>query len=136
MEIEDARAAALVQLALPGTAYVYQGEELGLEEIEDLPDEEVDVEEEEIDVEVGGDEEEVEETEDRLVVHGSDGTVPGGGAIVADLDHRIAMAFLVLGLGAEAPVEIDNGAPIETSFPDFPGLMRGLGAKISQSTPS
>ena len=33
-----ARAAALVQLALPGTAYVYQGEELALEEIEDLPD--------------------------------------------------------------------------------------------------
>ncbi len=34
-----ARAAALIQLALPGTAYVYQGEELALEEIEDLPDE-------------------------------------------------------------------------------------------------
>ena len=34
-----ARAAALVQLALPGTSYIYQGEELGLEEIEDLPDE-------------------------------------------------------------------------------------------------
>ncbi|MFB1299234.1 glycoside hydrolase family 13 protein [Mycobacterium sp. pW049] len=33
-----ARAAALVQLALPGTAYVYQGEELALEEIEDVPD--------------------------------------------------------------------------------------------------
>ncbi|BBX16934.1 alpha-glucosidase [Mycolicibacterium duvalii] len=33
-----ARAAALVQFALPGTAYVYQGEELALEEIEDLPD--------------------------------------------------------------------------------------------------
>lgn len=33
-----ARAAALVQLALPGTAYVYQGEELALEEFEDLPD--------------------------------------------------------------------------------------------------
>ncbi|MGD9622838.1 MAG: glycoside hydrolase family 13 protein [Mycolicibacterium sp.] len=32
-----ARAAALMQLALPGTAYVYQGEELGLEEIEELP---------------------------------------------------------------------------------------------------
>jgi len=32
-----ARAAALVQLALPGTAYIYQGEELALEEIEDLP---------------------------------------------------------------------------------------------------
>ncbi|MBI3212592.1 MAG: glycoside hydrolase family 13 protein [Mycobacterium sp.] len=34
-----ARACALLQLALPGTAYVYQGEELGLEEVEDLPDE-------------------------------------------------------------------------------------------------
>jgi alpha-glucosidase len=34
-----ARAAALLQLALPGTAYIYQGEELGLEEVEDLPHE-------------------------------------------------------------------------------------------------
>ena len=36
--LRRARAAALMQLALPGTAYVYQGEELGLEEIKDLPD--------------------------------------------------------------------------------------------------
>jgi alpha-glucosidase len=35
--LRRARAAALMQLALPGTAYIYQGEELGLEEIEDLP---------------------------------------------------------------------------------------------------
>ena len=34
-----ARAAALLMLALPGGAYVYQGEELGLEEVLDLPDE-------------------------------------------------------------------------------------------------
>ncbi len=34
-----ARAAALLMFALPGGAYVYQGEELGLEEVEDLPDE-------------------------------------------------------------------------------------------------
>ena len=34
-----ARAAALLMLALPGGAYVYQGEELGLEEVVDLPDE-------------------------------------------------------------------------------------------------
>jgi alpha-glucosidase len=33
-----ARAAALLMLALPGGAYVYQGEELGLEEVEDIPD--------------------------------------------------------------------------------------------------
>ncbi|MFM9372650.1 glycoside hydrolase family 13 protein [Streptomyces sp. Da 82-17] len=34
-----ARAAALLMLSLPGGAYVYQGEELGLPEVEDLPDE-------------------------------------------------------------------------------------------------
>ncbi|EFL14831.1 alpha,alpha-phosphotrehalase [Streptomyces sp. C] len=33
-----ARAAALLMLALPGSAYVYQGEELGLPEVTDLPD--------------------------------------------------------------------------------------------------
>jgi alpha-glucosidase len=33
-----ARAAALLMLALPGSAYVYQGDELGLWEVEDIPD--------------------------------------------------------------------------------------------------
>ncbi len=33
-----ARAAVLLELALPGGAYVYQGDELGLDEVEDLPD--------------------------------------------------------------------------------------------------
>ncbi|MCA1711512.1 MAG: glycoside hydrolase family 13 protein [Actinobacteria bacterium] len=37
--LRRARAAALLMLALPGGAYVYQGEELGLEEVEDLPEE-------------------------------------------------------------------------------------------------
>ncbi len=32
-----ARAAALLELALPGGAYIYQGDELGLDEVEDLP---------------------------------------------------------------------------------------------------
>ncbi len=36
--LRRARAAALLELALPGGAYVYQGEELGLDEVEDLPD--------------------------------------------------------------------------------------------------
>jgi alpha-glucosidase len=34
-----ARAAALLTLALPGGAYIYQGEELGLPQVDDLPDE-------------------------------------------------------------------------------------------------
>jgi alpha-glucosidase len=33
-----ARAALLLMLALPGTTYLYQGEELGLEEVEDIPE--------------------------------------------------------------------------------------------------
>lgn len=37
--LRRARAAALLMLALPGGAYVYQGEELGLEEVLDLPEE-------------------------------------------------------------------------------------------------
>jgi alpha-glucosidase len=35
--LRRARAAALMMLALPGSAYLYQGEELGLEEVLDLP---------------------------------------------------------------------------------------------------
>ncbi|MFJ8831000.1 glycoside hydrolase family 13 protein [Micromonospora aurantiaca] len=37
--LRRARAAALLMFALPGCAYVYQGEELGLPEVLDLPDE-------------------------------------------------------------------------------------------------
>ncbi|MEV7970812.1 glycoside hydrolase family 13 protein [Sphaerisporangium sp. NPDC088356] len=37
--LRRARAAALLMLALPGSAYVYQGEELGLPEVLDLPEE-------------------------------------------------------------------------------------------------
>jgi alpha-glucosidase len=36
--LRRARAAALLSLALPGAVYIYQGEELGLSEVEDLPD--------------------------------------------------------------------------------------------------
>ncbi|GAB3596591.1 glycoside hydrolase family 13 protein [Angustibacter peucedani] len=35
--LRRARAAALLSLALPGSVYVYQGDELGLPEVEDLP---------------------------------------------------------------------------------------------------
>lgn len=36
--LRRARAAMMLVLALPGTAYLYQGEELGLAEVEDIPD--------------------------------------------------------------------------------------------------
>jgi len=74
----------------------------------------------------------VEELPDGLVVHGSGGAAPAGGnRIATHMDHRIAMSFLMLGLAAAAPVGIDDGRMIDTSFPGFVGLMNGLGARIA-----
>ena len=73
----------------------------------------------------------VRETSDGLEIEGA-GRPPGGGAhIAADFDHRIAMAFLVLGTVAASPVTIDDDRSIATSFPDFATLMNGLGARIA-----
>jgi 3-phosphoshikimate 1-carboxyvinyltransferase len=68
---------------------------------------------------------------DDLIVEGAGSPPAGGASIEAQLDHRIAMAFLVLGLAAKEPVRIDDVAPIATSFPGFIELMNGLGAAIS-----
>ncbi len=74
--------------------------------------------------------------EDWLEVEGSGGApVPGGAEVKTHMDHRIAMAFLVLGLNAQAPVRVDDGAMIATSFPEFATLMRGLGAQIAEAEP-
>jgi 3-phosphoshikimate 1-carboxyvinyltransferase len=56
--------------------------------------------------------------------------VRGGASIAAQGDHRIAMAFLVLGLASEEPVQVDSIAMIATSFPGFVETMRALGADI------
>jgi 3-phosphoshikimate 1-carboxyvinyltransferase len=66
---------------------------------------------------------------DDLIVHGK-GFVPGGGGIATHMDHRIAMSFLVMGLASRRPVLVDDTAFIATSFPDFLGLMRRLGAQF------
>lgn len=73
----------------------------------------------------------VEEGEDFMIVHGcgADG-VPGGATVESRLDHRIAMSFLCLGLMSRAPITVDDGGPIATSFPSFVALMRDLGATI------
>ncbi|RED46113.1 3-phosphoshikimate 1-carboxyvinyltransferase [Aestuariispira insulae] len=73
----------------------------------------------------------VEEGEDWMIVHGTGGKIPGGGTVTTHLDHRISMSFLVMGLVSEKPVTIDDGQPIETSFPNFLELMTGLGADIA-----
>lgn len=72
----------------------------------------------------------VEEGDDYLIVHGKGRQAPGGGAVATDLDHRIAMSFLVLGAASEKPVRVDDAGPIDTSFPGFVDLMNRLGASI------
>ena len=71
----------------------------------------------------------VEKLEDGLVVHGT-GRKPGGAMIGTHFDHRIAMAFLVLGIAADDEVTIDDAGMIATSFPGFAELMNGIGAEI------
>ena len=58
------------------------------------------------------------------------GGVPGGGTCATHQDHRIAMAFICLGMASKKPVSIDDGRPIVTSFPSFETLMADLGAQI------
>jgi len=72
--------------------------------------------------------------DDWMEVDGN-GTPPRGGMMATvDLDHRIGMSFLILGMVTEAPVDIDDGAAIATSFPGFADLMNGLGADIQETT--
>jgi 3-phosphoshikimate 1-carboxyvinyltransferase len=67
---------------------------------------------------------------DDLIVEGR-GHVPGNGLVATHMDHRIAMSALVMGLGADKPVKVDDTAFIATSFPDFIPMMRALGAEFT-----
>ncbi len=74
----------------------------------------------------------VEEREDGLVITGTGGDPLAGTAgdpVTTHLDHRIAMSMAVAGLASRDGVEVDDIAPIATSFPNFTGLLdRARGA--------
>jgi 3-phosphoshikimate 1-carboxyvinyltransferase len=61
------------------------------------------------------------------------GEVRGGASVSTLGDHRIAMAFLTLGLAAKQPVEIDEAGMIASSFPGYVEVMRSLGADLSEA---
>jgi 3-phosphoshikimate 1-carboxyvinyltransferase len=67
---------------------------------------------------------------DSLIVRGTGRPPRGGATIPVNLDHRIAMSFLVLGLATADPVAVDDASAIDTSFPGFIALMNRLGAKM------
>ena len=52
---------------------------------------------------------------DDLIVEG--GAVPGGGMVTTHMDHRIAMAFLTMGLASQKPVTVDDVTMIATIIP-------------------
>ena len=66
---------------------------------------------------------------DDLTVFGME-QVPGGGTVATHMDHRIAMAFLTMGMASQNPVTVDDVTMIATSFPEYQDLMRGLGADL------
>jgi 3-phosphoshikimate 1-carboxyvinyltransferase len=67
---------------------------------------------------------------DDLIVQGKP-QVAGGSEVATHMDHRIAMAALVMGLATDNPVRIDDSAFIVTSFPGFVELMRSLGCDLT-----
>jgi len=71
--------------------------------------------------------------EDVLTVTGASPDGLGGGRVASEHDHRIAMAFLVMGAAAGRSVTIDSGAMIDTSFPGFASVMNSLGADIREA---
>ncbi|WP_374331509.1 3-phosphoshikimate 1-carboxyvinyltransferase [Aestuariivirga sp.] len=62
------------------------------------------------------------------------GGAKGGGTVVTHMDHRIAMSFLVMGLASAEATKVDDSRFIATSFPDFTGLMNGMGARLAPAT--
>nr|WP_283938014.1 3-phosphoshikimate 1-carboxyvinyltransferase [Sphingomonas caseinilyticus] len=66
---------------------------------------------------------------DSLRIFGK-GSVRGGAAISTQGDHRVAMAFLSLGVASQQPVEVDEAEMIGTSFPGFVEVMKSIGADI------
>jgi len=73
---------------------------------------------------------EVEIVDDDLIVHGK-GRAPGGGVVATHMDHRLAMSALMMGLGSDQPIGVDDAAFIATSFTGFVELMRSLGGDFS-----
>lgn len=62
-----------------------------------------------------------------VIVGNGGGVVPGGCRIETALDHRVAAAFLILGLTTAAPVVFDHGVEILEHYPNLLGLMTRLG---------
>ena len=57
--------------------------------------------------------------------------VAGRGKVAVNLDPKLAMSFLVLGMGADQPASIDDGAMMASLFPDFVAAFEHMYASFS-----
>jgi 3-phosphoshikimate 1-carboxyvinyltransferase len=69
-----------------------------------------------------------EERPDGLAVTG--GRARGGARIETRHDHRVAMAFAVLGARLDLPLEFDDLSSVPTSYPAFFDTLASLGAEV------
>lgn len=64
-------------------------------------------------------------------LHVTGTNAPPRGRVITEDDHRIAMAFSVLGTVPGAKVRIDNLACAAVSYPGFPAMLKSLAARPS-----
>ena len=69
--------------------------------------------------------------DNNLIIKGNAKGPKGGAIIKTNLDHRIAMSSIILGMVSDKPIEVDDTETIKTSFPEFIELMKKLGAKLT-----
>ena len=74
----------------------------------------------------------VESKKDTIIIHGRCELKKGGIEIKTNLDHRMAMSALIMGLVSKKEIKIDNSETIQTSFPSFYKVMIKVGAKLSK----
>jgi 3-phosphoshikimate 1-carboxyvinyltransferase len=65
----------------------------------------------------------------QLLIRGR-GRVRGGGRVGTVGDHRLAMAFLVMGMAADDQVIIDDQSPLDRRFPGFVAGFEDVGASF------
>ncbi|MBI5664567.1 MAG: 3-phosphoshikimate 1-carboxyvinyltransferase [Nitrospirae bacterium] len=68
----------------------------------------------------------IEELEDGLIIEGREDLKPA--AAVSYGDHRIAMSMLIAGLTASGETTVEDTDCVNTSFPGFMDMLKGLGA--------
>jgi 3-phosphoshikimate 1-carboxyvinyltransferase len=75
----------------------------------------------------------VKERPDGLEIEGGE---VAGGTVRACGDHRLAMAFAVLGTRALSPITIDDASSVATSFPGFVDALVTLGGGVESARPA